>query len=72
MTATVRTVQSAEMSGRARFERWREKFEAAFFQPLVYDMLRATFQNLTPEQLEQLRRDNPEAMRRVLGRMEGE
>ena len=72
MTATVRTIQSAQMSGQARFERWREKFEAEFFQPVLLDMLRATFQNLTPEQLEQLRRDNPEAMRRVLGRMEGE
>lgn len=72
MTATARTVQSAEMSGRAMFERWREKWEANFFEPILLDMLRATFDNLSDAQLEQLRRDNPEAMERVLGRMEGE
>ena len=72
MSATIRTAQSAEMSGRARFERWREKFEAEFFQPAMLDMMRATLANLTPEQRRQLAQSTPMAYSRIMGKKEGE
>ena len=72
MSVTVRTVQSAEMSGRARFERWRERWEGQFFSPAMLDVLRATMAGLSPEQKKQLMDAAPDAYRRVMGRMEGE
>lgn len=56
------------MSGRARFERWKEKFEADFYRPAMMDLLRATLENIPPEQRRELARQNPEAYQRLMGK----
>lgn len=66
MSATIRNVQSAEMTGRARFLTWRQKFESEFFSPLVKDKFREFFSQLTPEQHDILRQQFPEQYSRVM------
>lgn len=65
---TVRTVQSAEMAGRAQFEAWREQWEEKFFEPVVVDFARATLLSLPPEKIEQLKQSTPEAFASVARR----
>lgn len=45
-----RGLESAEMGGKARFERWRREWEASFYEPLVVPVMRGLLAGLGPEQ----------------------
>lgn len=66
MSQTIRAVQSAEMTARARFLTWRRQFEAEFFAPLAIDQLRAMLSMMAPEQHAVLRAQDPEAYDKVM------
>lgn len=51
---SVLTFDDAYLSARARFETWREKFEAQFFGDVGEAMVMMMIANMTPEQKQQL------------------
>ena len=59
-------MESAILEGQARFERWKQAFEAQLVLPYAMDALRELIGTLTPEQTEMLRQSDPKAYQQVM------
>ena len=62
----IQQMESAILEGQARFERWKQAFEAQLVMPYAMDALRELMGTLTPEQKEQLRQSDPKAFQQVM------
>ena len=62
----IQQMESAILEGQARFERWKQAFEAQLVMPYAMDALRELMGTLTPEQKEQLKQSDPKAFKQVM------
>ena len=58
----IKTVESSMLLGELRARKWQERFQAGFYAPVAKRMVRLLVQQMTPGQMELMRRANPEAI----------
>lgn len=59
-------MESAILEGQARFEKWKERFEAQLVMPYAMDAIRELIGSLTEEQKVMLKEKDPKAYDQVM------
>ena len=65
----IRTAESALNTATARFEKWAEKWQAKFFEPVALDAFRQLLLKMTPDQHMQMRERDPEGYDKVMKKL---